>query len=275
MNLQGPNISVIIPSFNRAETLTRAIQSVLGQTYQNFELLIIDDGSSDDTRHVVEKYPQLIYHYQDNQGVSCARNIGCHMAKGEWIAFLDSDDEWLPTKLEQQCRFILEHPKISCVHGEEIWIRNGKRVNPKKKHQKGGGDQFISSLELCLISPSTVMLRKDVLFSLGLFREDFTVCEDYDLWLKLTSRYEVGFISEPLIRKYGGHTDQLSQKYKAMDYYRVKSIDWVLRNLELTELKKQKAMEVLRTKCEILLRGYIKHNNLAHYEEVKSILQSY
>ena len=156
-----------------------------------------------------------------NQGVSVARNKGIQAASGDWIAFLDSDDEWLPQKLQKQVDYLERHPEIKLIHSDEMWIRNGVRVNPHKKHQKGGEDQYLPSLLMCMISPSATVMKKETLFSLGLFDESYPCCEDYDLWLKFTSLYPVGFINEMLIKKYGGHQDQLSQKYQAMDYWRV------------------------------------------------------
>jgi glycosyltransferase involved in cell wall biosynthesis len=266
-----PKFSVIIPTFNRAQTLARAIESVLSQTYKNFELIIVDDGSTDSTQDILNNYPQLKVIKQENHGVSHARNTGVKEARGKWICFLDSDDEWLENKLELQDEFSRDNPNLNCIHGEEIWIRNGVRVNQKKKHQKGGGSQFLASLKVCFISPSTVCLTKDVLEEFGGFREDFEVCEDYDLWVKLTSKYEIGFIETPLIKKYGGHVDQLSTKFVAMDYWRIKSIDWVLKNSDLSQEQKQGAITILLKKCRILLKGYQKHDNLKNFSEIEKI----
>lgn len=271
----NPLVSVIIPTYNRAHTLGRALQSVLNQTYNNYEIIVIDDGSTDDTLLTLTDFPSVQYIKQDNRGVSAARNVGIEQANGEWIALLDSDDEWIPNKLDLQISYLAANPNIKCVHGEEIWIRNGVRVNQMKKHQKGGGEQFIPSLDLCLISPSAVMLEHSLFRVIGNFREDYPVCEDYDLWLKLTANNSIGFISDPIIKKYGGHEDQLSQKYFAMDYYRIKSIHWVLANLELSNDKKQAAIMVLIKKANILLKGYQKHNNLKNYAEIENILQNY
>lgn len=266
-----PKFSVIIPTFNRAQTLTRAIESVLSQTYKNFELIIVDDGSTDSTQDILNNYPQIKVIKQENQGVSHARNTGVKEARAGWVCFLDSDDEWLENKLELQAIFSEENPNINCIHGEEIWIRNGVRVNQKQKHQKEGGNQFLASLKVCFISPSTVCLTKAVLFEFGGFREDFEVCEDYDLWAKLTAKYEIGFIGTPLIKKYGGHVDQLSTKFVAMDYWRIKSIDWVLKNSDLSQEQKQGAITILLKKCRILLKGYQKHNNLKNFSEIEKI----
>jgi glycosyltransferase involved in cell wall biosynthesis len=274
-----PVFSVIIPTFNRAHVLKRSIDSVLKQSYQNFELIIVDDHSTDDTQELIKNYQDQLTSFQTsgdiNQGVSKARNLGIKNARGKYIAFLDSDDEWLPEKLKLQYDYFQNHPHIRIVHGEEVWVRNGKRVNPKKIHQKGGGHQFHRCLELCLISPSTVVLEKGLLHQMGGFREDFIVCEDYDLWLKITAENEVGFIQDPLIIKYGGHDDQLSAQYKAMDYYRVKSIDWILDQNKIDSLNFDKAKEVLQKKCKILLKGYQKHKNLKDYHEVLAILKKW
>lgn len=268
-------VSVIIPTYNRASVLKRAINSVLNQTYKNIELIIIDDGSTDETQELLDQL-NLESIKTTNGGVSKARNLGIQQAQGKWLAFLDSDDEWLPEKLEKQIAFSNANPNINIIHGEEIWIRNGVRVNPKHKHKKGGGDQFLPSLKLCAISPSTVMLKKSIFNEHILFREDFPCCEDYDLWLRLTSVMNVGFIDEFLIKKYGGHEDQLSQKYKAMDYWRVKSIDWIFKNRDLSTERKNAALEELFKKSKVLLKGYEKHDNTGeHYREIKYIMENY
>ncbi len=250
----------------------RAINSVLAQTYKEFELIVVDDGSTDGTKELLSDL-DLKYIYTPNKGVSHARNRGVEAANGKWIAFLDSDDEWLPTKLERQIEYLKDNPDCQLVHGEEIWIRNGVRVNQMNKHKKSGGDIFIRSLKLCLISPSAVILRKELLLQMEGFREDFEVCEDYDLWLKITSLYQVGFIKTPILKKYGGHEDQLSRKFFAMDYWRVKSMVWVFGNRDLDTDKKLSLLKVLKKKCEVLLKGYEKHQNLTHFKEVEGYLR--
>jgi glycosyltransferase involved in cell wall biosynthesis len=275
--MSKPFFSVIIPTYNRAHVLDRAINSVLSQTYKDYEIIIIDDGSDDHTQEVLRGYflDDFEVHIIENSGVSKARNLAVEKARGQWLAFLDSDDEWLEQKLQKQFDYIQANPDVPLVHGEEIWIRNGTRVNPMKKHQKGGGNQFVASLHLCAISPSVAVMKKSVFDELGGFREDYPACEDYDLWLKLTSLHEVGFLADHLIKKYGGHDDQLSQKFKAMDYWRVKSIDWVLDNRELSEEQKLAAKEVLLNKAQILIEGYKKHDNLDNLPEIQAILNKY
>jgi glycosyltransferase involved in cell wall biosynthesis len=267
-------VSVIIPTFNRAHTLKRAIDSVLAQTFQSFECIVVDDGSTDETSSLVATYsdPRIVYIKSKNAGVSAARNLGFKNSSGEWIALLDSDDEWLPDKLTKQIEFGQQNPELSLVHGEEIWVRRGKRVNPKKKHAKSGGDIFLRCLELCLISPSAVMIKKELWEEFDGFDEEFVVCEDYDLWLKVTRKYEVGYISDPLIVKYGGHEDQLSSKYRAMDYWRVLSMFRLLQRYP-EDLRATSVAKVLKSKGEILIGGYLKHDNLKNLQEVQDMVK--
>jgi glycosyltransferase involved in cell wall biosynthesis len=263
-------ISAIIPTFNRAEVLLRAIDSVLNQTYPCQEIIVIDDGSTDDTLNILTPYieqKKIIYKKTENRGVSAARNLAVEMASCEWVSFLDSDDEWLPEKNQKQVEY---HQKSNCslIHGEEIWIRKGKRVNPKFKHKKSGGSIFEKCLPLCLISPSATMINKSMLMDLGGFNEEYIVCEDYDLWLRFTLNNPVGYVESPIIIKYGGHEDQLSMKYRAMDYYRIKSMVQILEKNVLTEKQTELIYDEIRNKGNILLSGYKKHNNMQNYEEV-------
>jgi len=271
-------VNVIIPTFNREEILPRAIDSILAQTYENFDLTIVDDGSTDGTYEVVKKYLQHVnvrYIRTDNKGVSAARNIGVSLSSGDYVSFLDSDDLWHPDKLELQMNFLKQNSHLECVHGEEIWIRNGKRVNKKKVHQKFGGNIFKECLPLCFISPSTVLISRKVFLEMNGFDENFVVCEDYDLWLKISSLYEVGFIETPIMTKHGGHEDQLSTKYFAMDYFRVKALANILEIRDLGEALSNLVIEVLVKKSEILLKGYKKHNNLKDFDEIESLMLSF
>lgn len=268
-----PKVNIIIPTFNRAYCIERAIDSVLNQTFKDFDLWIVDDGSTDNTGELLTKYgtdKRFNYCRVENGGVSKARNIGVSKTSGEWLAFLDSDDEWLEDKLERQIKYIKENPKCKLIHGEELWVRNGKRINPKKVHKKSGGDIFERSLGLCLISPSAVILRRELLDEMNGFDEQFIVCEDYDLWLKVSCRYEVGYLSEPVLIKYGGHEDQLSSKYFAMDYYRIKSMYQLNESVDLENSKKIALLHMIVKKAKILLKGYEKHNNMKDYPEIES-----
>ncbi len=270
-------IDVVIPTYNRAQTLRRALDSVAAQTIRPNSLLIVDDGSTDSTNKIVDDFnkthPTLKtqYIYSKNKGVSHARNLGVSKSTADWIAFLDSDDEWLPKKLELQIDQIKTNPDLQIIHGEEIWIRNGIRVNPHKKHQKSGGSIYAKCLPLCCISPSTVVIKKSLLKEMEGFREDFPVCEDYDLWLKICAKYPVGFVEIPIINKHGGHEDQLSQKYFAMDFWRVKSLSEMLAKNQVPKYHISHAQNILRQKCDVLLKGYLKHKNLNDFETVQKV----
>ena len=276
-----PLVSVIIPSFNRAHTLERAVNSVLKQIFTDFECIIVDDGSTDDTAQIIQKLKsqddRVKSVVSENQGVSAARNLGFSNSCGQWIALLDSDDEWLPTKLKAQLELAQTIPEVPLIHGEEIWIRNGKRVNQKFKHKKVGGWIFNDCLALCFISPSTALIKRSLYEEMNGFRDDFVVCEDYELWLRVTQKYEVGLIEEPVIYKYGGHDDQLSFKYKAMDYWRVKAMEEIYRNPDYA-LKKDEEIalvNMLLEKCRILKIGYIKHNNLEHLGYIDLLINEF
>lgn len=269
-------IDVIIPTYNRAAYLERAIQSVLNQTYQDFTLHIVDDGSTDETKEILAKYighSKVVIHSQENQGVSAARNLAARNSNSPWISFLDSDDEWLPHKLEAQMKFLQKNPSCQFLHSEEIWIRNGVRVNPKVKHNKGPENLFERSLAFCLISPSTVIMRRDLFNQHGQFDESFTVCEDYDLWLKVLASTEIGFLPEYLTHKYGGHEDQLSTQFVAMDYWRIKSLVNLLGS-NIDQSKKELIVAEIQRKAPILLKGYQKHQNLERFEEVTEMVKN-
>lgn len=271
-----PFFSVIIPTYNRQDLVEKAIESVLAQDCRDYELIVVDDGSTDGSWENLQKFSdRIVLLKQNNRGVSAARNAALKVAKGEWVSFLDSDDLWYPHKLRVQKQYIKENPSYKIVHSDEVWFRNHVRVNPMKKHAKGGGDQFYRSLELCVISPSAVAIRKDLILELGGFREDFPACEDYDLWLKITAKYPVGYIQEQLVIKYGGHEDQLSQKFKAMDYWRVLSIDWLLNNHSLNLEQREKAVSILIKKLKILIKGHQKYNHLEKVHELNVILKHY
>jgi glycosyltransferase involved in cell wall biosynthesis len=249
-------VSVIVPTHNRAYCLSRALDSVLRQSHQDLELIVVDDGSTDETPRLKDAY------------LRDSRVKWLEIPRGEYIAFLDSDDEWLPDKLSFQLQLTKQECRLWC-HTEEIWIRNGQRVNAKKIHQKSGGWQFLKSLRLCCISPSTVMIHRSLWnkFPEG-FREDFPVCEDYDLWLKYSLMHPISFVTEPMIKKYGGHADQLSRSEKAMDHYRALSL-WNLR--EATPLHPDLKSEVdkeLWRKLVILEKGYQKHQRGDRLSEI-------
>lgn len=255
-----PLVSVIIPSYNRAWALKKAVDSVLDQDYKAFELIVVDDGSTDETQSLLKSYPAgaIKILHQPHSGVSTARNRGVAAAAGAFIAFLDSDDYWYPKKLSAQVAFFEKNPDALICQTEEIWIRNGRRVNPKAKHKKPSGMIFTPSLELCLISPSAVMMRKSLLAKVDGFDESLPACEDYDLWLRITCRYPVHLIETPLIVKTGGHEDQLSRA-TGLDKYRIYALKKILQSDFLTPKQIQDAEAMLKKKCRIYADGCAKH----------------
>lgn len=270
------SISVVIPTYNRQHTLARAIDSVLDQTAAVDEIIVVDDGSTDQTRFFLsEKYPGIEYYYQPNAGVSAARNKGVSVAKSDWIAFLDSDDQWLAKKIATQRQAWNESPSHRIVHSDEIWIRNGVRVNKKNKYSKRGGRIFEDCLPLCAISPSSVVLEKKLLIEVGGFDESLTVCEDYDLWLKICSAYSVLLVDEELLKKFGGDKDQLSTIHWGLDRFRVTALHRLLDSIHAQTLSPHErdcARTVLREKCTILANGAIKRGNQDAAEYYQALL---
>jgi len=277
--LAMPSISVIIPTYNREQYLPRAIDSVLSQTYTGLELIIVDDASTDGTEELVKSYNDQRVKYiklNKNSGVSTARNTGIKKALYDWVAFLDSDDEWFPHKLKTQINFLKNNKNIKLIHSNEIWHKDDSVVKQLKKHQKFGGHIFDKCLPLCSISPSTVLIHKDIFNGVGLFNEDFVVCEDYDLWLRITYKHDVGLIKEPLINKYGGHSDQLSYQLKAMDYWRVKALAPFFDPTYFEPLPantKELLRNIMLQKCQLLMKGYKKRGNIEKYNEVGTLLK--
>lgn len=272
-----PLVSVVIPTYNRQYTLQRAIESVIHQTDQNWELIIVDDGSTDHTVDWIRHhYPRAKVFQQCHQGVSAARNHGIRQAKGDWIAFLDSDDAWLPAKLAHQMSRIRQDASIAIAHTNEIWIRKGVRVNAMKKHVKKGGWIFQHCLPLCAISPSSVIIHRQVFDHVGVFDETLPACEDYDLWLRIAVKYPVHFIETPLIEKYGGHSDQLSACYWGMDRFRIKSLHRLIQSGTITSSSDQQAaIAMLQQKSQIFIKGAIKHGNTREAVEYEAILNEY
>ncbi len=264
------NISVVIPSYNRKDFLKRSIDSAINQTKKPLEIIVVDDGSTDGTETMIKSdYDFVKFIKQKNKGVSAARNIGIKVSIGEWICFLDSDDEWKKDKLEKQINAMKSNPGYKFFHSNEIWIKNGLRINQKKKHKKYGGDIFDKCLDMCRISPSSVMIDKTVFDEVGNFNEDLVVCEDYELWLRICDKYKVFFIDEPLIIKYGGHQGQLSYSIESIENHRIKALEYLtLENLN--RKNKRHAIQMLLSKLNIYLKGLVKrrkNDEIALYEE--------
>lgn len=255
------SFGVVIPTFDRAHTIGRALDSVFAQTLPAQQVIVVDDGSSDSTADVVAGYPGVSYLRQENRGVSSARNLGIRHCGCDWIALLDSDDEWLPEKLGVQFEALAENPGHRLVHCDEIWIRGGRRVNPADRHRKRGGWVFEYCLPLCVISPSAAVIERSLLIEAGGFNEQLPACEDYDLWLRICSRFPVLYVNRPLLRKYGGHDDQLSRKHWGMDRFRVQALRDLLATGNLSASDRQAALASLREKCRILITGARKRGN--------------
>jgi len=263
-------ISVVIPTFNRISLVARAIDSVLKQSLNPYEIIVVDDGSEDGTSEMIQnKYNSIKLIRQQNNGVSAARNKGIKHAKGDWIGLLDSDDEWKEKKLENQADRLIKTPEYDFCHTNEIWIRNGVRVNQRKKHEKYGGYIFDKCLDICRISPSSVLFRKNILDHIGWFDSQLPVCEDYDLWLRITSEYRILFIDEPLIIKYGGHDDQLSRSVESIEFFRIKSLENLLDRTELSTNNRVLAIQMIIKKYNIYLNGLVKRKKQSEAQQIK------
>lgn len=253
--LDKPLVTVIIPTYNRDWIIQQAIDSVLDQDFNDYELIVVDDGSEDNTLEILKAYGKAItVLHQSNKGVSAARNRGIDAAAGRLIAFLDSDDLWLPKKLSTQVKFFENNADALINQTQEIWIRNGRRANPKKRHHKFSGMIFERSLELCLVSPSAVMVARELFDSVGVFDEQLPACEDYDLWLRVSCRYPVHLTDSPLVIKRGGHDDQLS-KAAGLDKYRIQSLVKIIESDLLLPQQYQAAVNTLREKCQVYAGG--------------------
>ena len=267
-----PLVSVIIPTYNRAALVQDAVASVLAQTYRDFELLVVDDGSTDGTLEALAAGGGEIQVLRSprRQGVSAARNLGITAARGEWLAFLDSDDLWLPEKLARQMAFMAAHPQLLLSQTEETWVRRGLRVNPPRTHKKEGGRIFFRSLERCLVSPSAVVLHRRLLEEHGGFDASLPAAEDYDLWLRLSWRYEVGLLPEPLVIKRGGHEDQLSRQW-GLDRFRIRALLKILAEPDLPVSYRDAARCTLARKCAIYAQGCEKRGKMGesrHYRQL-------
>lgn len=262
MSEDYPRVSVIIPTYNRLSTLRRALKSVCAQTYPRLECIVYDDGSTDDTaRCIPQEYPTVRFmRAETTRGVSYARNRAIEKASGTYIAFLDSDDAWKEEKIFRQIAYMRAHTLFVC-QTDEVWIRRGVCVNPMKKHEKRSVLSYVDLLPLCLVSPSAVVIHKDVFMQTGLFDESLPACEDYDMWLRIRPHYEIHTLKEALTIKYGGHDDQLSKAFTAIDRFRIKALVKSLRSGNLSDCDYAAARAVLLEKCRVLVNGFRKRGN--------------
>lgn len=257
-------ISVIIPTYNRVQRLKKAIDSVFAQSHRDFELIVVDDGSDDNTAGLIENYnADIVYMRQENRGPAAARNRGIEKARYNLLAFLDSDDWFAENKLATQIKAMSQKPSCLISHTNEIWYRNDRILNQKRKHKKNSGDIFAQSLELCAVGMSTVMMRREIFERYGLFDEDLPCCEDYDLWLRVSAEQEFLLVEEPLTLKDGGRDDQVSTIYRTgMDKFRIQAIMKILVSGRLTEEQAVIARRELERKCRIYGTGCIKHGRV-------------
>jgi glycosyltransferase involved in cell wall biosynthesis len=274
--MEKVSVSVIIPTYNRSSFIQEAVDSVLAQSYRDFELIIVDDGSTDETSKILSRYKdQVSIIMTEHSGPSAARNAGIKTAQGEFIAFLDSDDLWLPEKLKLQMNFFHNNPDIFVCQTEETWIRNGVRVNPRKIHKKYSGLIFEHCLPLCIVSPSAVMIHKTVFNKVGLFDESMPACEDYDLWLRISPRYSIHLIETPQIIKRGGHEDQQSKRVAALDRFRIQALCKALESEYLSPGQWEKAIDVLKKKCGVYGNGCLKRGKTEEGEKILRLPDTY
>ncbi len=266
-------VSVIITTYNRKTFLRPAVMSVLNQDYKDNEVIVIDDGSHDNSFKEIEDLP-VRYIWKENGGISSARNKGIEVAEGDFIAFLDVDDLWKKKKLSTQMTMMSDEG-YDISYTDETWIRNGKHLNQKSIHKKYSGFIFEKCLSLCIISPSSIVMKRGIFDVVGCFDETMTVCEDYDMWLRVTAQYPVLFVEKKLIIKQGGHEDQLSKRYPAMDRFRIESIMRILESNVLDEAMRKAAIHELEKKCRIYIQGAIKRRKTEEVQLYSNLLKKY
>jgi glycosyltransferase involved in cell wall biosynthesis len=275
------DVSVVIPTFNRWPMLADAVTSVMAQRGADFELIIVDDGSIDET---AARLPCLIEALKasycpvgilrtENQGPGAARNHGVAAASAPLIAFLDSDDLWRPGKLERQLEHMMQRPDCLVSQTEEIWMRHGVRVNPRRRHRKRGGDLFLDSLRTCLVSPSAVMMRTRIFRELGGFDENMGAAEDYDLWLRLLLEHRVELLPEPLVVRRAGHLGQLSATMPAIDRFRILALLKLLLRNDLEGQRRDAVSDVLIEKCGIYGNGTARRGNTTEADFIAGLAE--
>ena len=251
------SIAVVIPTHGREEQAIRALQSVCEQSYRASEVIVIDDGSAQELLALRAKAREFKAHFirTPQNGVSAARNLGVSESTARYICFLDSDDYWEKDKLLKHVAFHRENPCCRVSQTEERWFRHGEFVNQKDVHQKPSGDAFYASLFRCVISPSSVMIERSLFLELGGFDEEMAVCEDYDLWLRLSCKEQLGYIPEQLCVKFGGHEDQLSKRIAVMDRFRIYAMCKLLLSAELSPTQKAAVYRAVSDKARVVSEG--------------------
>jgi len=227
-----PKVSIIIPTYNRAELLHTAITSVLNQTYQDFEILIIDDASKDNTQEVVKSFNDRRIKYirhKENKGEAVARNTGIMNSNGEYIAFLDDDDEWLPEKLWLQVDLLKNsQPKVGCVYtGYFVIDRSSKKILRRRIPTKRGDIYHDMLFRNYIGIPSTVILKRECFQKINLFDESIAFGNDYDLWIRIAKEFYFDYIEKPLV-KYCIHRQRLSTNLEIQ----IKGLEMILKKYD-------------------------------------------
>jgi glycosyltransferase involved in cell wall biosynthesis len=216
-------VSVVIPTYNYGHFITEALESVFSQTYPHFEVIVVDDGSTDDTREKLELYRNRIqYIYKKNGGLSAARNTGIEASRSNLVALLDSDDLWHPKKLEIQVNYLKHHPEIALLGSTAI--KDMQFGWPPMKQMNGDMGKLIALSEMVIRShfaPSSVMIRKDCLQEVGLFDTGLRAVEDRDMWIRIASRHLIANLDIPLIY-YRIHNRNMSLEAARMEEYESK-----------------------------------------------------
>jgi glycosyltransferase involved in cell wall biosynthesis len=300
-----PLVSVIIPTYNRERLVCEAAASVLAQSFQDFELIIADDGSTDNTEKNLERYTGYAAHTRAHWSThgphepvhgtvylklrhsgmpGLVRNKGSQAARGRYLAFLDSDDLWLPEKLELQMRLFQAdtEPPLLC-HTREKWLRGEKEISQAGQKHRREGDIFADALVKCVIGPSTLVVEKAFFENHGGFREDLEIAEDYELWLRMTFTQPVQYVDKALTIKRAGikqagvrgpdEENNLSEKYGHIEIFRIRALrDLVDKGFFSSHAAKEKlAREELARKCGIYACGCHKRGRPAEAAEYEKL----
>lgn len=264
MNLQnqGKKVGVVIPTAQRPIFMIEALESILDGTILPHRIVMIIDSTGHDGESELSVMDQWLEKYSGSpvvtvlkgggHGPAHARNMGVEELKTEYIAFLDSDDLWAPTKLERQLQYLDKRPHLSGCQTLERWEKNGKQLNQPERLIPSAGTMTVESMEACMVSPSSVILKRDVFLSIGGFDPAFPVCEDYELWLRLLHKYSMGLVPEKLVTKRSGGWSQLSQRH-SQDIYRARAL---LKNAHLwTDELRDRAGEIFYRKLNMVKQG--------------------
>lgn len=249
-----PKVSVIIPTYNNSQYIVEALNSVLLQTYRDFEVIIVDDGSTDNTYKnitgIITAHPNLLkYIYQENRGLPSARNIGIKNSCGEYIALLDSDDAWLTNKLEQTINNLEENSEISMVYSDMYLVNRQGDILHKWLQTKNNfceGYIYNQLIKENFIIPSSVVIRRRLLDEVGYFDENITYAEDYDLWLRIAEKNKIGLVNHPLV-KWRQHDKNMSKNFEKCSKYLIKVF-----NKQIQKNISEKSNSLLRERLRIL-----------------------